>query len=62
MTREKAKEETRNRIRKNKNRRPSKFNTKYKDRIEAIQFTEMKKDENMKLYKEMEKREENNKH
>ncbi|MCI8965524.1 MAG: uridine diphosphate-N-acetylglucosamine-binding protein YvcK [Clostridia bacterium] len=60
--REKAKEETRNRIRKNKNRRPSKFNTKYKDRIEAIQFTEMKKDENMKLYKEMEKREENNKH
>lgn len=60
--RQKEKEETRNRIRKNKNRKPSKFNTKYRDRIEAIQSTEIKKDENMKLYKEMERREKNNKH
>ena len=33
----------------------SKFNTKYRDRIEAIQSTTEKKYENQKLYKEMEK-------
>lgn len=43
------------------NRKPSKFNTKYRERIESIQTTEMKKGENMKLYSEMEKREEDNK-
>ena len=43
------------------NRKPSKFNTKYRERIESIQTTEMKKGENMKLYSEMEKRQEDNK-
>ena len=41
--------------RKNTPRRKSKFNSKYSERIEAIQTTNEKKKENQKLYKEMEK-------
>lgn len=36
-------------------KRKSKFNTKYRERIESIQTTNKKKSENQKLYKEMEK-------
>ena len=38
-----------------KRKRKSKFNAKYKERIESIQTTAEKKDENQRLYKEMEK-------
>ena len=37
------------------NRRKSKFNEKYRDRIEAIQTSDEKKKENQKMYKKMEK-------
>ena len=36
-------------------KRKSKFKNKYSERIEAIQTTTEKKDENQKLYQEMEK-------
>lgn len=36
-------------------KRKSKFNTKYRDRIESIQTTTERKNENQKLYKEMER-------
>lgn len=41
--------------RKGAKRRKSKFNSKYSERIESIQNTDEKKNENQKLYKEMEK-------
>lgn len=56
--RQKAADEAR--ARRNKNRKPSKFSTKYRNRVEAIQTTVEKKNENMKLYKEMEKLEARN--
>ena len=37
------------------NKRKSKFNTKYSERIESIQTTNKRKNENQKLYHEMEK-------
>ena len=57
---EKNKEKARSIQQKNKHRKPSKFNTKYRDRIESIQTSSDKKNENLKLYKEMEKLDQKN--
>lgn len=53
--REKSIEQAKNRVQKKRGKRKSKFNTKYRDRIESIQSTAEKKNENLKLYKEMER-------
>lgn len=57
---EKNKEKARNTEQKNKHRKPSKFNTKYRDRIESIQTSADKKNENLRLYREMQKLEQKN--
>lgn len=50
------KQKKKNKKLKNKNiKRKSKFNNKYRERIESIQTTTEKKNENQKLYQEMEK-------
>ena len=53
--RQKSIEQAKNKAQKSRGRKRSKFNTKYRDRIESIQTTAEKKNENLKLYKEMEK-------
>lgn len=53
--REKSIEQARNRVQQKRGRKRSKFNSKYRDRIESIQSTAEKKNENLKLYKEMER-------